>query len=63
MSAFTGTQPARAAAARRAKKRADAELRNAATPYERTAKYRRDRARVQAALADAHNTQSTGANE
>jgi hypothetical protein len=37
----------------RALKRFEAEQRNAATPAERTAKFRRDRARVQAALADA----------
>lgn len=40
----------------RALKRLEAEQRNAATPIERTAKFRRDRARVQAALIEARAT-------
>ena len=56
MSRYSGHAGHGARAATRATKRAEAEQRNAATPLERTAKFRRDRARVQAALTEAKTT-------
>jgi hypothetical protein len=53
---YHGPQSPGAAKRNRERKRAEAEARNAATPTERTAKFRRDRARVQAALAEARAT-------
>lgn len=53
MSAFSGPQAAGARRTLRTVRRVDAEARNAATPLEKTAKFRRDRAVVQAAVRDA----------
>lgn len=52
MSRYTGPQGPGARARLRARRRAEAEQRNASTPQDRTAWFRRQRARVRAALAE-----------
>lgn len=56
MSRFSGPQGAGAQTRRRKQAWAEAEARNAATPTERTAEFRRQRARIRQALNDQERT-------